>query len=393
MKKKKKTSYCRHVPQEGVHPPPSFVTPLGSSSKALWRMWGRRQKQKWEGKNIYFVYTSKYVHIASGGSTPRRLGRHRRPQTVANSYAPLQHSSFCVHLRLGWRNLSNLHQSRLFPLPLPLPCLLSSQAPIAQSHSHSILDKTAGGAASARDGGSSVGSGRTSPLSTVTEQQQQRQMANGGAATAATSSSGDEAAKAAIGGAGNSNGGSAGGAALDSSMGAGRYGRGPGDGSLSNKQQGQGQQQQFNASQRDGGYGNSGGAAESDFGMGSLSLGPGGGGAGVGGSKALGYGGGAGSSSRLGDPYGGGGGNSNNSSHHLLDGSRGGTGGMGIGLHAGGMMPPSPYNGPQMSPYGGPQPGQAALMGGMPPLTPELHSANLMNYQLVRDRERQLAVL
>ncbi|CAM9840210.1 unnamed protein product, partial [Scytosiphon promiscuus] len=85
--------------------------------------------------------------------------------------------------------------------------------------------------------------------------------------------------------------------------------------------------------------------------------------------------------SRL-DPYGGGGGNSNSSHHMLLDGSRGGGGG-GIGLHAGGMMPPSPYNGPQMSPYGGPQQvPQAALMGGMPPLTPELHSGGMMGYQL-----------
>lgn len=279
----------------------------------------------------------------------------------------------------------------LFPLFLPFKL----QAPIAQqSQSHSLLDKVGPGgpAATTRDG-SSVGSGRTSPLSAVTEQQQQqRQMANGGAGTP---SSGDAAAQGAIGGNGggssSSNGPSAGapaggGAALEPLMGAGRYGRGPGDGSLNSKQQ---QQQgrgatQFGANvnhQRDG-YGNGGaaGAADGEFvgAMGSLSLGPGGGA-----SKALQYGGGAGSG-RL-DPYGGGPGNSNNSNHHMLDGPRGGAagGGMGIGLHAGGMMPPSPYNGPQMSPYGGPQ---AGLMGGMPPLTPELHSGSLMNYQLVSRR-------
>ncbi|CAM9914050.1 unnamed protein product [Ectocarpus sp. 8 AP-2014] len=47
------------------------------------------------------------------------------------------------------------------------------------------------------------------------------------------------------------------------------------------------------------------------------------------------------------------------------------------------MMPPSPYNGSQMSPYGAPQQmPQAALMGGMPPLTPELHAGSTMGYQL-----------
>lgn len=61
----------------------------------------------------------------------------------------------------------------------------------------------------------------------------------------------------------------------------------------------------------------------------------------------------------------------------LLPASRSG------GLHS--IMPPSPYNGPQMSPYGGPQVPSAALIGGMAPLTPEMHPGSLMNYQLVSE--------
>lgn len=48
-----------------------------------------------------------------------------------------------------------------------------------------------------------------------------------------------------------------------------------------------------------------------------------------------------------------------------------------------GVMPPSPYNGPQMSPYNGSQIPQSMSMGGIPPLTPEIHPAG-MSYQLVR---------
>lgn len=31
---------------------------------------------------------------------------------------------------------------------------------------------------------------------------------------------------------------------------------------------------------------------------------------------------------------------------------------------------------------------QVALMGGIPPLTPEMHSASIMGYQLVRDNDQ-----
>lgn len=51
-----------------------------------------------------------------------------------------------------------------------------------------------------------------------------------------------------------------------------------------------------------------------------------------------------------------------------------------------GIMPQSPYNAPQMSPYGGAQVPQVALMGGVPPLTPEMHPSSMMGYQLVRQR-------
>lgn len=279
-------------------------------------------------------------------------------------------------------------------------CVCFFKAPIAQSHTHSILDKTP---SLGRDGSSGGGSGRTSPLGAVAEQQQQRKINGSGAASVG---SGDEAGVSsrvaqatsgvAVGAGGSSNGPSAastsgdrggpvdqnqwgGGSTRESALGAaGRYNK-----------------SQFSVTHHRDDYGNGmpgggggGGGADGGSGdlvgaMGTLSLGPGGGG----GSKSLQYGGG--NSSRS-DPYGGSGGSNNSSSHHMLDGvgaaARGGGGGAGgIGLHAGGMMPPSPYSGAQMSPYGGAQQvPQAALMGGMPPLTPELHSGSLMGYQLVR---------
>ncbi|CAM9904402.1 unnamed protein product, partial [Ectocarpus sp. 4 AP-2014] len=143
---------------------------------------------------------------------------------------------------------------------------------------------------------------------------------------------------------------------------------------------------QFSVTHHREGYGvAAGGDGDIVGAMGTLSLGGGAaGGAAAGGRKSLPYSGGAGGSSRL-DPYGGSGGGNSGSNHHMMDGTRGAANasGAGIGLHAGGMMPPSPYNGSQMSPYGAPQQmPQAALMGGMPPLTPELHAGSTMGYQL-----------
>lgn len=129
------------------------------------------------------------------------------------------------------------------------------------------------------------------------------------------------------------------------------------------------QQQQQQQHRDSGAYGGRG-AAGGDFvgAMGALSLGPGG--SGGGGGKGLHYGGGGMHQlAGRGDLYG---------NHNVMDASR-----VGGGLH-GGIMPPSPYNGPQMSPYGGPQVPHTALMGSIPPLTPELHSASMMGYHLVR---------
>ncbi|CAM9840138.1 unnamed protein product, partial [Scytosiphon promiscuus] len=186
----------------------------------------------------------------------------------------------------------------------------SLAAPIAQSHTHSILDK-----APARDtvpggGSSSVGggSGRTSPLSTVTEQQRQiNGISEESGVPAAISSRGQAAGGVTIGGGSSSNGpassaGTVGGGAADRgsgdpasqwepALGGGRYDRGPGDGAQKQQQQQKQQQHsQFSVTHHREGYGNGGGGGggvDGDFvgAMGSLSLGPGGVGGGAGGSK------------------------------------------------------------------------------------------------------------
>lgn len=115
-----------------------------------------------------------------------------------------------------------------------------------------------------------------------------------------------------------------------------------------------------------GGNGSAGGAvAGDDFvgAMGALSLGSGGVGDGTA-PLQYGVGGGRGAG---GEFYGGG---------SVQPGRAGGV------MH--GVMPPSPYNGPQMSPYNGSQVPQSTPMGGIPPLTPEIHPGG-MNYQLVRE--------
>ena len=82
------------------------------------------------------------------------------------------------------------------------------------------------------------------------------------------------------------------------------------------------------------------------------------------------------------------GGGVSSGSASLQYGASGRGGDLYVGGHAGragmlhGIMPPSPYNGPQMSPYNGAQVPQATLMAGIPPLTPEMHSTG-MGYQLV----------
>lgn len=110
-----------------------------------------------------------------------------------------------------------------------------------------------------------------------------------------------------------------------------------------------------------GGNGSAGGVVTDDFvgAMGALSLGSGDG------TAPLQYGVGSGRGAG-GEFYGGG---------SVQPGRAGGV------MH--GVMPPSPYNGPQMSPYNGSQIPQSTPMGGIPPLTPEIHPSG-MSYQLVR---------